>query len=368
MARGRPRTPLGAHGVITTKERPSGGYVSYTLLRLLNGTRVQVQGSGKSKSASIRQLEANCTERLGGTDTETLSTTSPLSALLDQWLPRHDVSESSKRIYQQCIKLHVKPALGNVGLNELTTPQVQAFLETQTPGTAQTARALLGSAVSMAVRWGVMSTNPVRDTRLPKKARKEVRALTDNEMDAYRQRIVEWCGGNAMGPARGDGLVEIVDVLRGTGMRIGEVLALRWSDVDFEGGTITVTGTVDNKGGRSSKPKTLSSRRTIVPAPRALEALRRQWDKPLREYCGEVVFPTRSGNYRTVSNVETRLRQARGELDIAPHDFRKTVATRIEEQFGSLAASRYIGHSSTAVTEQAYLARPEVVPDYSSAF
>ena len=367
MARGRPRTPLGAHGKTTTKPNPAGGYTSYTLLRLHNGTTVQVQGSGKSKSASIRQLETNCAARLGATDTDNLTTTSPLSKLLEEWQPRHEASESSKVTYKRCIDLHINPALGEVGLNELTTQRLQGFLESCTPGTARTARAVLGSAVSMAARWGVMNANPVQATRLPKRKRDEVRALTDEEMDACRQRLVEWCGGNGMGPARGEGLVEIMDVVRGTGMRIGEVLALRWCDVDLDAKTITVTGTVDGKGGRKNRPKTPTSRRTIVAAPIALDALRRQWDKPLREYAGDPVFPTRTGRYRTVNNVEARLREARGDMDITPHDFRKTVATRIEQEHGSLAASRHLGHSSTVVTEQAYLARPAVVPDYTSA-
>ncbi|MDN6478299.1 MAG: hypothetical protein L0K58_10380, partial [Corynebacterium variabile] len=57
-----------------------------------------------------------------------------------------------------------------------------------------------------------------------------------------------------------------------------------------------------------------------------------------------------------------------GEDDITPHDFRKTVATRIERDHGMLSASRYLGHSSTAVTEKAYLARPEILPDLTASF
>ncbi|MGP5242518.1 site-specific integrase [Corynebacterium flavescens] len=186
-------------------------------------------------------------------------------------------------------------------------------------------------------------------------------------MNAYRARLVAWCGGNGMGPARGEGLVEIMDVVRGSGARIGEVLALRWIDVDLEAGTISITGTTDEVGGRKDTPKTSSSRRVIPVASIALDALRRQWDKPYREHMPELVFPTRTGQVRTVRNTETRLRAARGDLDIKPHDFRKTVATRIEQQYGLLAASRYLGHSGTVVTEQAYLAAPAVVPDYTAA-
>lgn len=369
MARGRPATPLGTHGEVTgPKITKSGKYRYYTLLRLYNGKSVQVQATARSKTAARRLLEENCQTRLGGTDGESLNVTSTLARLLGEWLPRHDVSESTKTTYSKCIRLHIKPALGGVRLNELDTFKIQVFLDTLTPGTAKTARAILGAAIGLAVRWGVMSVNPVRDTSLPRARKNEVRTLTDEEMDAYRARLVEWCGGNKRGPGRGEGLVEIMDVVRGSGMRIGEVLALRWQDVDLEAGTATVAGTADDKGGRSDFPKTEKSRRTIPLAPVALEALRRQRLKPYVEYTGEPVFPTRTGGYRTVNNTETRLRKARGDMDIRPHDFRKTVATRIEARYGLLAASRYLGHASTTVTEQAYLGRPAVVENYTDAF
>lgn len=367
MARGRPATPLGTHGEITVHELGEKRYRADTRLRLHTGQTVRVRATGTSKTGAKRALEERCAQRLGATDSEEVHTTSPLTALLTAWITQHDVSRRSKEIYQKTIDNKIAPALGQVRLNELTTPRLQQFLNTQTPAGARSARAILGSACGLGVRWGVLTHNPVRDTQLPKRKKREVRALTDVEMNAYRARLVAWCGGNGMGPARGEGLVEIMDVVRGSGARIGEVLALRWIDVDLEAGTISITGTTDEVGGRKDTPKTSSSRRVIPVASIALDALRRQWDKPYREHMPELVFPTRTGQVRTVRNTETRLRAARGDLDIKPHDFRKTVATRIEQQYGLLAASRYLGHSGTVVTEQAYLAAPAVVPDYTAA-
>lgn len=369
MARGRPATPLGTHGKITgPTQLPSGKYRAYTTLRLPNGQSVQVQATAASKTATLRALEENCQRRLQGSNTTQLSTTSSLVRLLEEWLPRHEVSERTKEIYEQNIRLHITPGIGDVRLNELTTPLLQLFLEGLTPANAKTARAVLGSACSLAVRWGLMGHNPVRDTRLSKRKRKPVRVLTDVEMDAYRARLVEWCGGNQYGPKRGEGLVEIMDVVRGTGCRIGEVLALRWQDVDLEAGTITIAGTIDEGRGRKDMPKTEKSRRTIHAAPIAVEALKRQWGKEYREFLGEPVFPTATGEYRTVRNTETRLRAARGDMKIVPHDFRRTVATRIEAKYGMLAASRHLGHESTSVTEQSYLATPELLPDYTEVW
>lgn len=369
MARGRPATPLGTHGKISPpKKIGEKRYQVDTYLRLYNGTTVRVQATGTSHAAARRNLEARCTQRLQGEDSNELTSTSKVAQLMKTWLAQHDVSESSKDTYQKCIDLHINPQIGDLRLNELSTPRMQTFLESLTPGTAKTARAALGSATGMAVRWGVIHRNPVRDTKLQTQQRKEVNALTDDEIGQYRTRIEQWCGSNSSGTKRGESLLEIVDVLRGSGMRIGEVLGLTWDSINFKEGTIAVTGQCDNKGGRKEWPKTESSRRVIHVKQCALDALHRQWEKDYRPFMGEIVFPTRNGTYRTVPNVESRLRAARGDMTIVPHDFRKTVATKIEQQHGMLAASRYLGHSSTKVTEQAYLARPTVVPDYSSSF
>lgn len=370
MGRGRPATPLGSYGEINVTQLDSGKWQAETRMRLKSGQRKRVRARGKSKTAAENALKAKCAGLKATTSTGTLTDTSTLTTLLDYWIDRHDVSESSKITYRRCIDLHIKPNLGDVQLNELSTVVLQQFLDDLTHGTAQTARAVLGNAVKAAVRLGVMSGNPVRDTELPKKGKKEPRALTDAEILTYRTRLVKWCGSNQRGPKRGEGLAEIIDVCIGSGCRIGEVLSLRWCDVDMDAGTISVTGTIDKAtGSRKDMPKTVKSRRIIPVADIAVDALRRQWEKPYRQFLGEPVFPTRTGTYRTVDNVEKRLRDARdGEDDITPHDFRKTVATKIEREHGMLAASRYLGHSSTAVTEQAYLARPEVLPDLTASF
>ncbi|CAB0811953.1 tyrosine recombinase XerC [Corynebacterium diphtheriae] len=365
MARGRPATPLGTWGEITHTQLPNGKTQASTYLRLHNGKTVRIRATAKSKTAATTQLKQRCQQRLNTQDTTQLTHTSTLTELLTTWIKQHDVSERSKHTYTKAINLHITPNIGNIRLNEITTQQLQQFLDTLTPGTAKTSRAVLGSACTLAIQWNIMPRNPVRDTKLRRHEKQPVHALTTEEITQYKANIAKWIGGNGYGPQRGDSLLEIIDVCHGTGARIGEVLGLRWQDVDLDNATMTISGQVDSKGGRKSTLKTKGSYRTIRIAPVALEALKRQWEKPARQWLGEAVFPTRSGTYRTVSNVEGDLREARGDLTITPHNFRKTVATAIEQKYGMLAASRHLGHSSTRVTEQAYLARPEVLPDWT---
>ncbi len=185
MARGRPATPLGTHGEVhvTPLSESNNKFRASTYLRLLNGKTVRVRATGASETKAKRALEERCAQRLQGEDNEELGTTSRLSRLMELWIAQHDVSESSRNTYQKCIDLHINQQIGDIRLNELSTQKLQAFLESLSPGTAKTARAALGSAAGLAVRWGVMNRNPVRDTKLKATKRKDTNALTDKEMD-----------------------------------------------------------------------------------------------------------------------------------------------------------------------------------------
>lgn len=368
MARGRPATTPGTHGEIMYRTTKSGRVTARALLRLYSGQTVDIAATGTSKTAAKRALEARCVERLGTTNEGTLTNTSTLKQLLDAWHEQHDASPRTLTTYRRCMDSTITPAIGALRLNEIATHRLQLFLDGLTESTARTARAVLGGAFSLAVRWGLLDRNPVRETKLKKRVKKEVHALTDQQITTYRSAVKAWCDGEDGQRERGFGLLEIVDVLIGSGMRIGEVLALRWEDVDLDNAVVTIRGTTDEENGRKDFPKTASSRRSIRVAPIAVRALQRQRERLASGVFGEIVFPSIRGTYRTVNNVERQLREARGKLTITPHDFRKTVSTRIEAEHGLLAASRHLGHSSSTVTEQAYLAAPTVVDDYTHAF
>lgn len=371
MSRGRPATPLGTLGNINITQLPNGKYEADARYRTPTGQTKRIRKTRPTKTAAIRALKEAARDAAATTSFQHLTNTSTLTDLLHHWLPRHEVAPTTRTTYTKAIQKHIAPTIGSARLNELTPPMLQTFLERLTPGTAKTCRAVLSASLSQAVRWGLITYNPVTNTTPPRRAKKNPDALTDEQIKAYRTAIRQWCGINEHGQRRGDGLPEIIDVLIGTGLRLGECLALRWQDINFEAGTITVTGTIDsNSGQRAERTKTISSRRTIHAAPIALQALRDQRAKGYEQYLGEAVFPSIRGGYRTVNNVDRQLRQARPkELAwIHPHSFRSTVSTRIEQQFGLVAASRHLGHASTAVTESAYLARPVVQADYTSAF
>jgi integrase len=118
---------------------------------------------------------------------------------------------------------------------------------------------------------------------------------------------------------------------------------LRWSDVDLNGDlpTLTVSGTIKTETGkgtyRKSTPKSDASRRTVVLPRFAAELLR----------------------------VRRQIRKDTGFEWVTPHTFRKTVATLVSEATTSELASRQLGHSSSQVTRDHYIAKPPVSADLS---
>ncbi|MGO3022730.1 MAG: site-specific integrase, partial [Brevibacterium sp.] len=154
------------------------------------------------------------------------------------------------------------------------------------------------------------------------------------------------------GGGRGNDLLDVVDVMLGTGLRISEVLALRWEDVDLgEHPTLTVSGTLvylKKKGlQRQSDTKTASGFRILTLPAFAVEVLlRRSVEATPTET--NAVFPAGAGTWKWPNNYRRSLRDAlktiEGQGRISPHVFRKSVATLIDAEATLEAAAAVLGH------------------------
>lgn len=368
----RRRLSINSYGDISVTKQPSGSWVARTRFRDRSGRISQPQETAGTKAAARDALRARLGKMIAAGTRPQGGGNQELGPFLDEWLEKKspEISPNSRRVYGTVLRRYIKPALGGVTLQELDTPMVQGFLETLTPATAKSARAVLRPGLGFAVRMGYIPASPVAETVLPKKRKSEktlVRALSDEEIVAYRGAVQGWVGGNRYGPPRGQLLLEIVDVCIGSGMRIGEVLGLRWEDVNLVTGAVTVCGTItEDDGTRQPWTKTAGGYRTIRVGEVAASALARAHFHR-RQYGAEMVFPSAAGTYQTVKNVEDLLRAARKHgppeiQDITPHSFRKTIGTRLTHAGQDrYTASRFLGHSSTAVTEAYYIARPALV-------
>ena len=118
-----------------------------------------------------------------------------------------------------------------------------------------------------------------------------------------------------------------------TGLRQGELLALRWSDIDLEAGTLTVTGTLDRKVRQRTDPKTDKSRRNVPLTPQAMEALQvHQVRQNLEGTQGsdDLVFTSTRGTALYDSNIRKHWHRVSANLGLASmpwHNLRHSAAT-----------------------------------------
>lgn len=392
-----PRQPLapGRWGEINLKEIRPNVWRARTKYRDFSGRIREITAVSRSKSAAKRALEDKLLAMPGDGRLDSVAaikSTTRMNDAIDEWVRERKqegeegIRSQSLDTYRSTIKNHVRPGLGELRIQEVTPVAVNRLLASlHADGKYHTARQVknvLTQIMGMCVRYGAISVNPVRDAAPIRKSRqrKEVRTLSLADVATLRTSVRAWEERPAKRGVRNITLLpEIVDTMLGTGIRIGECLALREEDLSLDGEdpTLTVTGTVvraevqDSAGEahrrlmRQSRPKSDSSRRTITLPSFVVVALRNALDLALDGGPDGLVFPSTKGTPRSPSRVREQLRQALDGtgVSVAPHDFRRTVATLIDDEIDTRTAAAQLGHGSEATTLRHYVRRKNIAPD-----
>lgn len=317
----------------------------------------------KDAIAALRDLQRNV--ELG----VELDRTSTVNGYLDWWLENvlpGTVKPSTEADYAAVFRRWVRPHVGHHRLANLTPAHVQAMMRTLerqglSPRSRQYARAVLVRSLKWAVTTGALPRNPAALVDGPRNAATKL----DDALTADEARKV-------LSAAQGDTWEALAVLVLRLGLRRGEALALRWSDVDLDAKELTVNGTLKwEKGGRIyiDPPKTNAARRTIPLVSGTLDALkahRRQQaaDKlkagPLWRETGHVF--TRPDGQPVIPNVATAWwRALTTRAGIGPRRFhasRHTAATlMLAEGVPLEVVSAILGHAGLAITADVY-ARP----------
>jgi integrase len=251
----------------------------------------------------------------------------------------------------------VVPEIGSVKLRDVTAATLTgmyARLGTRLgQQSVRHAHVVTGSAFEDAVMQGLIPANPSRTVKAPRVAARE-REILDRLQSAALLRA-----------ARGDRLEALYLLALTTGMREGELLALRWRDIYFSRSTVWVNGTVTVRPGGGFEigpPKTRNARRTVRVIKPVLDALRTRYDavveaSPREGYVPRdtLVFPSVGGYLMGGTNLLNRsfrpLLERAGLPRIAFHDLRHTAITHmLEDGTPAHVVSRIAGHASVAVT------------------
>src|SRR5579871_952016 len=257
-------------------ELPDGRWQSRIDLGYVNGKRVRKAFFGKTRAEATGKLNLALAERAKGLPVALPKQT--LAQFLITWLDEVATPRVRARTairYRELIELHILPTLGRTSLMKLTPQDVQRLYtaklkEGLAPRTVGHIHRVLHCALVQALRWGLVLRNVCDAVDPPKVVRAEIRALTADEA----RRL--------LAAAASDPLEALYVLALTSGMRQGELLGLKWQDIDLEQGALQVRrtlGRVKGQGFVESEPKSAKGRRHIVLAPAAVQALRRHWDR-----------------------------------------------------------------------------------------
>jgi integrase len=287
-----------------------------------------------------------------------------VSTYLERWLAdavQHSVRPKTYENYDLCVR-RLLPIIGRARLRALTPEQIQFALSKlldsgMAPRTVHQVHMVLRKALKQGVLWRMLVTNPSDAVSAPRPERKEMRTLTEEEV----RRFLTVTRG-----MRDHGLWVFLVT---TGLRLGEALALRWSDIDLQEGRATIRRAVQRQRGAGLvfvEPKSARSRRT-VPIPQEtveiLEEQKRFNDRDRRKARdlwqeNDLVFPTPVGRprdtaYRSIS-FHAALDRA-GLPRMRLHDLRHTAATHLlTKQVHPKVVQDLLGHSTIAITLDTY--------------
>jgi integrase len=316
---------------------------------------------GKTRKEVQEQLKAALHEQQQGK-----LVTGPrqnVKQFLVYWL--EDVQRPSVRLrtyqrYEMQLRRHILPAIGNMQLSKLTPQHMQAFYAQLlqhglAPQTVRLVHAMLHKAFDYAVSVGLLARNVCDIVSLPRVEKYEARSLTLEQV----QQLLSAAKGH-----RVEALWILVLV---TGMRRGEMLGLKWSDINLSTGVVSVQRSlVDVKGGIiESRPKSSKGYRSILLPAFAIEALRVHKERQiaLREsatqwHDGDYVFCTSHGTPFAAANLRTMFKallQRAGLPDIRFHDLCHSVATLLLS-IGThpKVVQELLGHGQISMTMDTY--------------
>lgn len=291
--------------------------------------------------------------------------------LLNKWMENFASKKAGTTYdgYAKIVRNHLIPNFGDYTVDRLNDKHINTYLEKlQTSGrydgrpgglsamSIKHIHAVFSEALKYAVKLRIINSNPADDVTTPKVVSEEMQVLTPDEL----MKLFDACKNSIYGPA--------IELAGRTGMRRGEILALKFRDVDFDKKTISINRALaeTEKGIVVKDPKTKRSRRLIsiddetVALLQKVQKYNEQEKSRLKGIFRDQgwVFTLQNGNHWVPKNLSTAFREIirkAGVPIIRFHDLRHTHATiLLMEGVNVKIVSERLGHSSVAITLDTY--------------
>ncbi|MDW8060025.1 MAG: tyrosine-type recombinase/integrase [Thermomicrobium sp.] len=340
-------------------------WVAVLDLGIVDGKRRRLTFYGKTKREAREKLEAAKAKLVRGLPVEPERET--VATFLERWLEttaRPSLAPRTYESYRMIIFRHLIPALGRIRLVQLTPFDVQGYLNAKlaaglSPRTVAYHRAVLRAALNDALSWGLVARNVAALADPPKQVKRERRYLSPGEA----QRLLESIAGHKLEP--------LVVTALGLGLRLGELLGLRWEDIDEAAGVVYPRYQVQRIRGQGLVLRELKTRTSARPIPLpavVAEALRRQRARvaEMRLAAGPawrehgLVFPSSVGTPReprAVAREWHELRRAIGMEWLNLHGLRHGLAALLAARgVHPRVAMEILRHSQFSLTMEVYTA------------
>lgn len=361
-----------ANGEGTIYPRKDGRYEGAAYVLTTDGTRRRIRVYGHTREEAAGKLTELMAQHRRGMPAVVNAPT--VASYLAYWLPnvaKPRVRPLTYRSYEMYVREHIVPGLGRKRLDRLTARDVRAFLASlgkvtsRSPGrrsrplssrTVFHVHAVLRNALADAVRDDLIVRNVVQQVRISPGHQEEVTPLTVAEARTLLRT------------AREHRLYALYAVALSIGLRRGEALGLRWSDVDLDVGLLQVRQTLQRHSGELhfAPPKTRRSRRTVPLLPSMVATLREHRERQAEERtrAGDgwadsgLVFTTTTGRPiepNDFSKAFGRMCERAGVRRVRLHDLRHTCASMLLAQgVPPRVVMEVLGHSALEVTMTIY--------------
>jgi integrase len=314
--------------------------------------------TGETREDVAEKLAKAISDRADGLVFDAGSTTT--GQYLTRWLSdsvHGTVQGSTYRSYGRVVDGHLVPGVGRVKLAKLRPDHIRRLYRSMLDAgkatrTVQYAHTLLKRALAQAVMDGLIPRNAAEAVRPPKLKRDEIQPLNADQVRALLD-------------ASDERSCALYTVAVRTGMRPGEILALRWSDVDLEAGTVQINRALSE--GEFSTPKTPRSRRRISLSPATVATLKAHRKGQLEECMAKaglwedhgLVFPSSVGTPKSQRNLNREFKNAAKRAGLPDHfklyDLRHTCATLLlSRNVHPKYVQELLGHASIALTLDTY--------------
>ena len=366
--------PKRGQGEGSIRQRADGRWEAIiTLGRDEEGKQSRKSFYGKTRKEASEKMIAALNELNHGNFKQLSDPNMTLGEWIEIWLEEYKkpaVRGSTYISTQYTFNSCIKPKLGNILLKDLKPIMIQKYVNNLVKqglatGTIKKRHSILFGALKQAMTENLISENAASHVQMPRNEKKKIRVLTVEEQEKFIEAAKQVTYG------------EVFILILGTGLRIGEALALTWKDIDFEEGFLRVNKTVSygNSLGNSipviNPPKTKAGNRTVPLIPsiiqmlkglkEELEVKRIIYGKQFNElnlvfyiknyrYEGSILAP-HVARYNPIK----KIREKTGLINLNPHILRHTFATRgLENGIEMRVMQDLLGHTSMKMTADLY--------------